>query len=63
MLSSLATLVILFEVFKAEGNPVIPIAGAAAMIVPVIVVPVVSLLTPPPSRKILDRAFGKADEA
>lgn len=63
MLSGLATLVIMFKVFEAPGNPVIPIAGAAAIIVPVIVVPVVSLLTPPPNRKILDRAFGKADEA
>ncbi len=60
MFSGLATMIAICEIFKAPGNPAIPIAGAVAMIVPVIVVPVVSLFTTPPSKEIIERAFGDA---
>lgn len=62
MLSGLATMFIILQVFKAPGNPAIPIAGAVSMIVPVIVVPLVSLFTPAPRAEIIERAFGGADE-
>jgi solute:Na+ symporter, SSS family len=59
MISGLVTIFWFAETHKAPGNPAIPIAGALAMIVPVIVVPVVSLLTKPFDQKHLDRVFGK----
>lgn len=44
------------------GKPNIPVAGAVAMIVPLIVVPVVSLMTQPPPQALIRKAFGD-DEA
>ena len=41
------------------GKPHIPVAGAIAMFLPLLVVPLVSLLTQPPSRELLDKAFGE----
>ena len=58
MVSGLATMLIFALTHQAPGNPAIPIAGALAMIVPLVVVPVVRLLTPPPSEKTLEKAFG-----
>lgn len=60
MVSGLATMLAMSAAF---GKSAIPVAGAAAMIVPVIVVPLVSLFTPAPDAKILDRAFGDAEES
>ncbi len=57
MLSGLATSIGLFVLW---GKPNIPAAGAVAMIVPLIVVPVVSLLTPPPPQTLVDAAFTDA---
>jgi solute:Na+ symporter, SSS family len=62
MISGLATMFIVLAVFKAPGNPAVPIAGVVAMIVPVIVVPLVSLVTPPPSKETIERAFGDVPE-
>ena len=57
MVSGLATMVLIYSKY---GGPGVPVAGAMGIVVPVIVVPLVSLLTPPPDREILDRAFGEA---
>ncbi|HHX39045.1 MAG TPA: sodium/solute symporter [Armatimonadetes bacterium] len=59
MVSGLATMVLIYSKY---GGPGVPVAGAMGIVVPVIVVPLVSLLTPPPDREILDRAFGEAAE-
>lgn len=45
----------LFTLWRADG---VAVAGAVTMIVPLIVVPVVSLMTAPPSKELLDKAFG-----
>ncbi|HOK54334.1 MAG TPA: sodium/solute symporter [Armatimonadota bacterium] len=68
MLSGLATILLAMFVIKLltgkpiGGNPYIPVAGALAMIVPVIVVPIVSLFTQPPKKEILQKAFGPAQD-
>ncbi|MFO1477963.1 MAG: sodium/solute symporter [Verrucomicrobiota bacterium] len=49
--------------FVAWGKPHIPVAGAIAMIVPVLVLPLVSLFTRPPRQEILDTAFGDQPSA
>ncbi|MDH7569945.1 MAG: sodium/solute symporter [Armatimonadota bacterium] len=59
MLSGLGTIFWFVETHRAPGNPAIPIGGALAMLVPVLVVPVVSLLTTPPTASEIDRAFGE----
>ncbi|HEX3000384.1 MAG TPA: sodium:solute symporter, partial [Armatimonadota bacterium] len=41
------------------GAPGIPLGGAVSIIIPVILVPVVSLFTQPLPQKHLDRAFGE----
>ena len=43
--------------FKSWGQDGIPLAGAITMILPMIVVPIVSLLTPPPAQSLVDKAF------
>jgi SSS family solute:Na+ symporter len=55
MLSGLLTMIIAATVWGKAG---IPVAGALAMVVPVVVVPVVSLLTPAPDPKLIEKAFG-----
>ena len=52
----LATL--LFPEKWGWGQAGVPLAGAITMFVPLLVVPLVSLLTPPPPQKVLDLAFG-----
>jgi Na+/proline symporter len=42
------------------GKPSIPVAGAIAMIVPLIIVPLVSLFTAPPDKELVAKAFGDA---
>ncbi len=56
MLTGLGTSVGLFVFW---GKPNIPVAGALALLVPLVVVPVVSLLTPPPDPKLVAKAFGE----
>lgn len=53
-------MILFVETHPATGGPAIPIAGALAMLVPVLVVPVVSLCTRPPEGAVLARAYGKA---
>jgi solute:Na+ symporter, SSS family len=48
--------------FLFWGKPGIPVAAALAMVLPLIVVPVVSLLTPPPDPALLAAAFGEKQE-
>ena len=55
MISGLGISIVLFIKW---GSPGIPVAGAISMIVPMIVVPVVSLMTPSPDQKLIDKAFG-----
>ncbi|MBR5738100.1 MAG: sodium:solute symporter family protein [Verrucomicrobia bacterium] len=55
MISGLGISIVLFIKW---GSPGIPVAGAISMIVPMIVVPVVSLMTPAPDQKLIDKAFG-----
>ncbi len=42
------------------GKPHIPVAGAIAMFLPLLVVPLVSLLTKPPAKELVAKAFGEA---
>jgi len=46
--------------FLLWGEPGVPLAGALTMFLPLIVVPVVSLLTPPPPAELVARAFTDA---
>ena len=55
MISGVGTAVVLFVLW---GKPLIPVAGAIAMFLPLIVVPVVSLMTKPPEPEIIAAAFG-----
>lgn len=57
MISGLAATFILFPLWGAAG---VPIAGAITMILPLIVVPVVSLLTQPPPAELVEKAFGES---
>lgn len=50
----LTSAITLFSSWGADG---IPLAGAITMFLPMIVVPVVSLLTPPPPKEMVDAAF------
>ena len=54
-------LLIAVGLFISRGKDFIPIAGAIAIIVPFIVVPIVSLITKPMSKELIARAFDKAD--
>jgi Na+/proline symporter len=49
-----------FTLFPAWGGDGVPLAGAIAMAVPLLVVPAVSLVTAPPEAARVDRAFGGA---
>jgi Na+/proline symporter len=55
MISGVGTAVVLFFLW---GKPLIPVAGAIAMFLPLLVVPVVSLMTQPPKPEIIATAFG-----
>jgi len=55
MASGVGTSIALF-VFWGKAN--IPVAGAVAMLVPLVVTPLVSLLTPPPPADLVAKAFG-----
>lgn len=48
--------------FIKWGSPGIPVAGAISMLVPLVVTPVVSLLTPPPDPKLVARVFGTEEK-
>jgi SSS family solute:Na+ symporter len=54
MLSGGLTTVVLFFVLGASKSP---IASSLGMIVPFLVTPLVSIMTSPPSREVLDRSF------
>jgi len=54
MIGGVGTSIALFVLW---GSANIPVAGAIAMAVPVIVTPIVSLLTPPPPQAMVDAAF------
>jgi SSS family transporter len=58
MLSGLLTMLWFVETHKAPGNPAVPVASALAMLVPVVVVPVVSLFTKPPDAAHIKNVFG-----
>jgi solute:Na+ symporter, SSS family len=45
--------------FVLWGKPHIPVAGAIAMFLPLVVLPVVSLMTDPPDQELLAKAFGE----
>ena len=60
MASGLACALVLFPAWGADG---VPLAGAITMFVPVLVVPVVSLLTAPPPAALVAAAFGDAPAA
>jgi len=47
--------------FLLWGEPGVPLAGAITMFLPLIVVPVVSLLTPPPPAALVAKAFTDAE--
>jgi len=60
MISGVGTAVVLFWLW---GKPLIPVAGAIAMFLPLLVVPVISLLTRPPKPDVVATAFGDASAA
>jgi solute:Na+ symporter, SSS family len=47
-----------FLLFPAWGQDGVPLAGAVAMLLPLVVVPVVSLVTPAPAAAAVEAAFG-----
>jgi solute:Na+ symporter, SSS family len=51
-----------FVLFPAWGQDGVPLAGAVVMLLPLVVVPVVSLLGRPPEAALVRRAFGGAEE-
>ena len=55
ILSGLASAFTLFSTWGQDG---VPLAGAVTMLLPLIVVPVVSLMTKPPEQELLAKAFG-----
>jgi len=57
MASGLACALVLFPTWGADG---VPLAGALAMSVPVLVVPLVSLVTAAPEARLVEAAFGDA---
>ncbi|MGC8833949.1 MAG: sodium:solute symporter family transporter, partial [Armatimonadota bacterium] len=59
MLCGIITMILFVETNKAPGNPAIPVGGALAMAVPVVVVPLVSLVTKPFDKKHLNKVFGE----
>ncbi len=59
----IAGLLCAFTLFSVWGPPGVPLAGAITMFLPMIVVPVVSWLTPPPPKALVDAAFGDAEPA
>ena len=60
IISGLSSAIVLFKTWGADGAP---IAGAITMTIPLIVVPIVSLLTPAPSPELVARAFGDGEAA
>ena len=54
-------LVTAFALFVLWGKDGIPLAGAVTMFLPLLVVPVVSLLTQPLPKETIDAAFGETD--
>lgn len=61
MLSGLGTMLGFLAWHWQEMKAAIPVAGALAMVVPAVVVPLVSLCTRPLDAKVLERAFGTAE--
>ncbi len=59
LISGVGTSLVLFILW---GKANIPVAGAITMIVPMIVMPVVSLMTTPPDPKLVATAFGETKE-
>jgi Na+/proline symporter len=51
-----------FVLFPAWGQDGVPLAGAVVMLLPLVVVPVVSLLGRPPEAALVRRAFGGTEE-
>jgi hypothetical protein len=39
----------------------VPLAGAVTMLLPLVVVPAVSLMTAPPDKELLAKAFGEGE--
>ena len=58
MLVGLTTALVLFLAWGADG---VPLAGAVAMFLPLIVLPAVSAVTRPPEREVLVTAFGEEE--
>jgi Na+/proline symporter len=56
MACGIVTAFVLFPTWGADG---VPLAGAITMVVPLIVVPVVSLLTKAPDAALIAKAFGE----
>jgi len=62
MLCGITTMILFVETHKAPGNPAIPVGGALAMAVPVVVVPLVSLVTKPFDKKHLSKVFAEESD-
>jgi Na+/proline symporter len=56
--SGLTSAFVLFPVWGSDG---VPLAGAVVMLVPLVVVPAVSMLTDAPERALVSAAFGEAE--
>ncbi|MGQ9524837.1 MAG: sodium:solute symporter family protein [Armatimonadota bacterium] len=60
LVSGVVTMLVFVQTHQAPGNPAIPVGGALAMVVPVFVVPLVSMFTKPFDRRHLEKVFGQA---
>jgi len=60
MLVGLTTALVLFLAWGADG---VPLAGAVAMLLPLAVLPAVSLVTRAPEREVLVNAFGEEEHS
>jgi SSS family solute:Na+ symporter len=49
--------------FSAWGQDGVPLAGAVTMLLPLVVVPAVSLMTAPPDKELVAKAFGEGEPA
>jgi SSS family solute:Na+ symporter len=56
----LASAVTLFSKWGQDG---VPLAGAVTMLLPLVVVPAVSLMTAPPDKELVAKAFGEGKPA
>ncbi len=61
VITGLTSATVLFPAAWGWGQDGVPLAGAITMTLPLLVVPIVSLLTRPPKPELIERAFGTGE--